>query len=98
MTERWELMVCEERDDKKYWHRVGVMFRNKSGDGFNIMIPPGVSISGRVAAFVPKSKDDWANETRARQGRPPRGADTQRALPQDHFGGDPGPSDDDIPL
>lgn len=87
--ERWDAMVCEERDDgKKYWHRVGTMFRNKSGDGFTLIVPPGVSVSGRIALFVPKSKDDWANRTRAKQGRPPRGAEPQGSLG----------ADDDIPF
>lgn len=86
--ERWDAMVCDERDEKKFWYRVGTMFRNKSGDGFTLIVPPGVSVSGRIALLVPKSKDDWANGQRASQGRPPRG--------QEQF--TPPADDEDIPF
>lgn len=50
----YNLVIPEERTDKQsgevktYWHRVGTAFTQKSGKGFNIVIPEGVSISGRV--------------------------------------------------
>lgn len=71
-AQRWDLKVPEENNGKTYWHRVGTMFANKSGEGFTIVIPPGVSISGKVCAFVPMSKDDYANQQRKAQGRPSR--------------------------
>lgn len=71
-AQRWVLKVPEENNGKTYWHNVGSMFANKSGDGFTIIIPPGVSVSGKVQALPPLTEEDYANRTRAKQGRPSR--------------------------
>ena len=33
---------------KTKWHEIGTAFPHKSGKGFNLVIPTGISISGRV--------------------------------------------------
>ena len=49
----FNLVIPEERkakegeEPKTYWHRVGSAFPNKGG-GYSLLIPEGVSISGRV--------------------------------------------------
>jgi hypothetical protein len=41
----YNLVIPEERTDKEtnevktYWHRVGTAFSQKSGNGFNLIIP-----------------------------------------------------------
>lgn len=50
----YNLLIPEERKNKDtgevktYWHNVGSAFPHRSGKGFNLVIPEGVSISGRV--------------------------------------------------
>lgn len=100
-AQRWVLKVPEENNGKTYWHNVGSMFANKSGDGFTIIIPPGVSVSGKVQALVPLTEEDYANRTRAKQGRPSRGDGPGANRPPgdnapDADGNDYG--DDDIPF
>ncbi|MFZ6047409.1 hypothetical protein ACFW0H_14985 [Pseudomonas sp. CR3202] len=38
----------EGKNIKTFWHKVGVIWMNNTGTGFNLDIPPGISISGRV--------------------------------------------------
>ena len=42
---------------KARWHRVGACFSNRSGNGYTLVIPPGVSISGRVQLIPPRDGD-----------------------------------------
>ena len=50
----FNLLIPEERKDKAtgevkaFWHRVGTAFPHKQGQGFNLVIPKGVSITGKV--------------------------------------------------
>ena len=50
----------EGSDKKAFWHRVGVVWPHKSGKGFDIVIPPGISVSGRIVCMEPKEKDPEA--------------------------------------
>jgi hypothetical protein len=43
------------RDD--YWHRVGSVFPHKNGNGFDLVIPEGISLSGRVVCTEPKAEE-----------------------------------------
>ncbi len=58
----YNLVIPEEYNDKSTgevktsWHRVGKAFSNE-GDGFSLLIPEGVSITGRVQ-MVKHSPDD----------------------------------------
>lgn len=69
----YNLVIPEERTDKAsgevktFWHRVGSAFPQKSGQGFALVIPEGVSISGRVLmlerdAKEPESASDAFND------------------------------------
>ena len=44
-----------ERD--AYWHRVGAVFAHKNGKGFDLVIPDGISLSGRVVCTEPKAEE-----------------------------------------
>ena len=69
----YNLVIPEERTDKQsgevktFWHRVGSAFPQKSGQGFALVIPDGVAISGRVLMLErgqnePESASEAFNE------------------------------------
>ena len=41
----------EGRDKKATWHTIGAVFRHSKGNGFDLMIPAGVSVSGRIVCI-----------------------------------------------
>ena len=45
------------REKKAFWHRVGSVFPHRSGNGFDIVIQEGISISGRIVCTEPKEKE-----------------------------------------
>ncbi|MDD9911402.1 MAG: hypothetical protein OXR62_17170 [Ahrensia sp.] len=59
----YNLLIAEERKNKDtgevktFWHRVGSAFPHKQGDGFNLVIPEGLSLSGRVVMFPRDAKE-----------------------------------------
>ena len=59
----YNLLIPEERKDgqsgevKTFWHRVGSAFPHREGQGFNLVIPEGVSISGRVVVLPRDAKE-----------------------------------------
>jgi hypothetical protein len=42
---------------KSFWHEVGVVWPHKKGNGFDVMIHDGISVSGRIVCTEPKEKD-----------------------------------------
>lgn len=38
----------EGSEKKAQWHEIGAVWPHKSGEGFDLIIPPGVMISGRI--------------------------------------------------
>ena len=58
----YNLLIPEERKDKAtgeiktFWHRVGSAFENSAG-GFNLVIPEGVSITGKVIMLPRSAKE-----------------------------------------
>ena len=44
----------EGTDKKAFWHRVGTVWPHKNGNGFDLVIPEGLSVSGRVVCTEPK--------------------------------------------
>jgi hypothetical protein len=44
-------------DQKGFWHEVGVVWPHKTGKGFDVVIPEGISVTGRIVCTEPK-KDD----------------------------------------
>lgn len=59
----FNLLIAEERKDKgtgevkTFWHRVGSAFSHKQGEGFNLVIPDGMSISGKVIMLPRSAKE-----------------------------------------
>ncbi|UVO28169.1 hypothetical protein [Bradyrhizobium arachidis] len=43
---------------KATWTRVGAAWPNDDGKGFNIVIAPGVAVSGKIVLREPRSQDD----------------------------------------
>lgn len=60
----YNLLIPEEYDDKAtgevktQWHRVGKAFEQEKGEGFDIVIPEGISITGRVKMLPRRSSND----------------------------------------
>jgi type IV secretory pathway TraG/TraD family ATPase VirD4 len=46
----------EGSDRKATWVEVGAVWQHKSGKGFDLVIPPGISVSGRIVCTEPKEK------------------------------------------
>jgi hypothetical protein len=42
----------EGSDRKPFFHRVGTVFPHQNGSGFNLVIPPGISVSGRIVCLA----------------------------------------------
>ncbi|HEU5375745.1 MAG TPA: hypothetical protein VFV38_09920 [Ktedonobacteraceae bacterium] len=38
----------EGSEKKANWREVGILFPHEKGDGFNLLIHPGISVSGKV--------------------------------------------------
>lgn len=59
----YNLLIPEEYNDKStgeiktQWHRVGKAFSQEKGEGFDLVIPSGVSITGRVK-MLPRDRSD----------------------------------------
>lgn len=66
MSDIMNLLIPEERTDKStgeaktFWHRVGSVFPQKNGNGFNVVIPEGMSVSGRLVMLPRGEKDEIA--------------------------------------
>jgi hypothetical protein len=90
-VKRWEGFVVEEREGqaKPFWHRVATLFEAKNGDGFTLVVPPGVSLSGRVIFREPKERDGQPRRDRVAEG-------IQRSFDANHAAADAG--DDDVPF
>ncbi|MBS7545545.1 hypothetical protein [Ancylobacter oerskovii] len=51
------VFVVDERQDRKFWTRVGAAWPHKDGEGFNVDITPGISVSGRLVIREKKQDD-----------------------------------------
>jgi hypothetical protein len=64
MSEYYDVLISEDRKNKDtgevkpFFHRVGTMFPHRKGAGFNLVIPEGLAISGRVLILPRKGRDD----------------------------------------
>jgi hypothetical protein len=47
----------EGSDQKGFWTEVGAVFAHKNGKGFDVVIPDGISVSGRIVCTEAKNKD-----------------------------------------
>jgi hypothetical protein len=55
----------EGSDRKAIWHRVGSIWPHKNGKGFDLVIPEGISLSGRIVCTEPKERSDEQPEADA---------------------------------
>jgi hypothetical protein len=46
----------EGSDRKAIWHEVGAVWSHKNGEGFDIVIPAGLSVTGRIVCTKRKEK------------------------------------------
>jgi hypothetical protein len=44
-------------DGKAQWHQVGAVWSHTKGTGFDLIIPPGVTLSGRIVCTPRKEKE-----------------------------------------
>lgn len=62
----YNVLLVEERTDKAtgevkpFYHRVGTMFAHKKGEGFNMVVPEGMSLSGRLLIMPRGEREDAA--------------------------------------
>ena len=47
----------EGTDKKAVWREVGAVWPHKSGKGFDLVIPDGISVTGRIVCTEPKDRD-----------------------------------------
>ena len=47
----------EGTDRKATWHEVGAVWPHKNGEGFDVVIPPGLSVTGRIVCTKRKAPD-----------------------------------------
>ena len=53
----------EERSNRKpVWYPVAAIWPHKNGNGFDIDIPPGVTLSGRIVCMERKDEQNSAEE------------------------------------
>jgi hypothetical protein len=45
-------------DKKPIWRRVGSVWPHKNGNGFDVVIDPQISVSGRITCTEPKEKTE----------------------------------------
>jgi len=46
----------KKEGDKAIWTEIGVIWAHKSGNGFDLVVREGISISGRIVCTEPKEK------------------------------------------
>lgn len=46
----------EGSDRKSQWHPVGAIWPHKNGKGFDLVIPQGISVTGRIVCTEPKEQ------------------------------------------
>ncbi|ANY85483.1 hypothetical protein BB934_45525 (plasmid) [Microvirga ossetica] len=51
-----EMFVVEGEGEKAMWHKVGALWAHNDGEGFNLTIPAGITVSGRLVIRTRKEK------------------------------------------
>jgi hypothetical protein len=46
----------KEEGKKGYWREIGAVWPHKNGEGFDLVIPEGISVTGRIVCTKPKEK------------------------------------------
>jgi len=47
----------KKEGDKGIWTEIGAIWPHKNGNGFDLVIREGISVSGRIVCTEPKDKD-----------------------------------------
>ena len=47
----------EDSDRKPQWQSIGAVWAHKNGEGFDLIIPPGLSVTGRIVCIKPKANE-----------------------------------------
>ena len=60
-------IVTEKKDadgktTARFWTKVGVLYDHEDGDGFNLVITPGISVNGRIVIRKKKPDEDAGEE------------------------------------
>jgi hypothetical protein len=55
------VLTDRKNGEKPIWHRVGAVWPHKNGGGFDLVIPEGISVTGRVVCTQPK-EDEIASQ------------------------------------
>ena len=66
MTERYDILTVRESNGKSYFTKLGALFVNKAGDGFNIMlegVPASTDGQYRLIAKRPQERTDATRQT-----------------------------------
>lgn len=53
---QYQAFICvqaKEKGGKPRWVRVGSVFAHKNGEGFDVVLPEGVAVYGRVVCLPP---------------------------------------------
>ncbi len=50
----------KEADRKPQWHEIGAVWPHKSGNGFDLVIPAGISVAGRIVCRERKDQQPTA--------------------------------------
>lgn len=73
MAERYDLLTARESNGKTYFTKLGAMFPNKAGDGFNILldgVPASVDGQYRLIAKPPQDRQDAPTRQQTRAAAP----------------------------
>lgn len=52
--------VVTDKNKKSFWTKIGAVFPHEDGEGWDLIIPDGISVSGRVTIRKPLPKTDAA--------------------------------------
>lgn len=86
MADRYDLLTVRESNGKSYFTKLGAMFPNQKGDGFNIVldgVPASTEGQYRLIAKIPQPRED-----RGGQG----GNQRQQSRQTNEWGGDQDPA------
>jgi hypothetical protein len=50
----------EGSDRKAIWHEIGAIWPHKNGEGFDLVIPSGLSVTGRIVCTKRKAPEQTA--------------------------------------
>jgi hypothetical protein len=53
----------QRRGQRSVWHRVATVWPHTKGNGFDLVIPPGVTLSGRIVCMEPRDESVIEAET-----------------------------------